>query len=190
MSLIIAKRENDRVVMMADSCTSGTSFRDTLTNKVNCKIVVIGDTLVASSGRVACVDVLINHEEWFDTMGEELDKKFIVTNIIPKYQRELKERGLIVTSKDGAPMPEADSSHLIAHKDKLYQIYGDFSVREVDRRTFIGCTRTVAFAWLEDDCSDETMLEALRVSSRVDECVAPPFIRVDTVNKTVEVLED
>ena len=84
MSIVIASKIGDRVVMVGDSAETIGSEVETLTEKERMKVLKIGDVLVGSAGRVKHIRRLVEHPEWFETKGEPFDKKFIVTHIIPR----------------------------------------------------------------------------------------------------------
>lgn len=191
MSLIIAVKHDDRVVMMADSYSSGGSYRTILNPESNAKIVIMNDdVLVGGAGRAFSIDTVTSHPEWFDTKGAPLDAKFLITSVVPKMYEELSKNRLLKEEKEGAPAPSVEARFIVAQNDRIFKISRDFSVREMDTVAFIGCTSEFAFTWLEDDISEDNMLRVLRLSAKHNSGVGAPFVRVDTVNKKIEVVEE
>lgn len=190
MSLVIAVKEKDRVVMMTDSHETSGAYLSRIYDKNRYKIQVIGDVLVGSVGTVANIRKLITHPEWFDTKGEEFDKRFIVTNIVPKFYEELKKSRMLEI-KEGEK-PKSKATFIIAVKDRIYKIYGDFGVVEFDKSTSAGCTNGLIYPYIKD-ISDgsvkEKMLEAMHISAKLESGVGAPYIYIDTVDKKYEILE-
>lgn len=117
MSIIIASKIENRVVVVGDSAESLEGSVDILTDKERLKVLRIGDVLVGSAGRVRNIRRLVEHPEWFDTKGAPFDKKFIVTKIIPRLFEDLSHHRILNTQED---FPENRASVIMAHKDKIF----------------------------------------------------------------------
>ena len=189
MSLIIATKTKDRVIMMCDSVTTSNPNYAVINDEIKYKTTRVKDVLVGTAGRVAAIRRLTAHPEWFETNGEPFDKRFIVKNIIPRFFRDLDEHGL-TEEYDG--MPAFDGGIILAHKDKIFQILRGFEVHEMDKVAAIGCTRTLVapiLGCIKEGEELETMLKAQRLSAELSRSVGPPYLYIDTVDfeyKTVE----
>ena len=180
MSIIIASKIENRVVMVGDSAESFEVGVDILTDKERLKVLRIGDVLVGSAGRVRNIRRLVEHPEWFDTKGAPFDKKFIVTKIIPRLFEDLSYHRILNTQED---FPENRASVIMAHKDKIFLITRSFAVYEVDKAVAVGCTKELINPTLKDIKEGEeldTMLRLMRLSGELSSAVRPPYYYVDT----------
>ena len=124
MSIIIAVKENNRVLMMGDSMEISREESYTLHDEKRLKILVLGDVLVGSAGRVRSIRRLVSHPEWFDTKGAELDKRFIVNEIVPKFWAELDEHGFIKYEDESLPISEVGSCGILPQNPHLREFPG------------------------------------------------------------------
>ena len=147
MSIIIASKINGHVAMMCDSAESTGARSGLLTEKERYKIIKIGDVLVGSAGSVKNIRRLVEHPEWFDTDGEEFDKRFIVTKIIPRLYDDLSRHNLLET-KDGAP--QSNASVIMARGDRIFHVDHYFAVYEADSFAAAGCTYELIRPFLLD----------------------------------------
>lgn len=190
MSIIIASKIGNKVVMIGDSAESYGPRVDLLTDKERLKVLKIGDVLVGSAGKVKNIRRLVVHPEWFDTKGAPFDKKFIVTGIIPRLFEDLSEHKILNTKEE---FPENEASVIMAHKDKIFLITDNFSVYEIDKAVAVGCTKELIHPTLKDMAEGEeiaTMLQMVRLSSELSSAVRPPYYFIDTESleyRTVEV---
>ena len=191
MSLIIAAKIGDRVVMMGDSAESVGPFVESLTERERLKVLRVGDALVGSAGKVQSIRHLVENPEWFDTKGEPFDKKFIVTHIVPELFDELDKYGVLGKDDDDIPCNRATS--VIAHRDRIFFLANNLSVYEVDKFVAVGCTRELVFPLLRDMKEGEelaTMLEAMRLSSELSSAVRPPYYYVDSATYEFTTVEE
>ena len=175
MSIVIASKIGDRVVMVGDSAETLGSEVETLTEKERMKVLKIGDVLVGSAGRVKHIRRLVEHPEWFETKGEPFDKKFIVTHIIPRLYDDLSEHKILNTKED---FPENEASVIMAHKDKIFFITRGFAVCEIDKAIAIGCTRELIHSALKNITEGDefdTIIRLQRLSSELSPGVRPPY---------------
>lgn len=190
MSLVIAVKEKDRVVMMADSAETSGEYLSRIYDEGRYKIQVIGEVLVGSVGKVSNVRKLLTHPEWFDTKGKEFDKSFIVNNIVPRFYEELKNSRMLEINEN--ELPKSKATFIIAVKDRIYKMFNDFSVMEYDRSTSAGCTTGIVYPYIKDiehGQEKEKMLDAMHISAKLDSAVGAPYIYIDTVDRKYEILE-
>ena len=180
MSIIIAAKVSDRVVMIADSAELIGERVAALNIPERLKIIRINDVLIGSAGSVKNIRHLIENPEWFDTKGEPFDKKFIVTCIVPKLYRELEEYNHLEFRDD---IPTNAASVIMSHKDKIFYMDNSLAVHEIDKVTSVGCTKELIRPLLidmKDGEELETMISAMRMSSYLSPAVRPPYYYVDT----------
>lgn len=189
MSIIIAAKIEDRVVLIGDSAETSGEIVTTLTEPERFKVLRLGDVLVGSAGSVKNIRRLAEHPEWFDTKGEEFDKKFIVTKIIPNLFEELLKYKMLDTKGDN---PQNSASVVMACKNRIFCLDRNLSVYEADKFAAVGCTKSLLHPFLSEMKEGEefdTMLAMMRLSSEMSPGVRPPYHYVDTVSfeyKTIE----
>jgi ATP-dependent protease HslVU (ClpYQ) peptidase subunit len=166
--------------MVGDSAETIGERVELLTDKERLKVLKIGDVLVGSAGSVRRIRRLVEHPDWFDTKGAPFDKKFIVTNIIPRFFDDLSEHKILNTKEE---FPESEASIIMAHKDRIFLITHSFSVFEIDKAVAIGCTKELinsAMKDIRDGKELDTMLELMRLSGELSSAVRPPYYFMDT----------
>ena len=183
MSIIIAAKTDGYVTMTFDSLEISGGCCRLLEDDERRKVLVIGNVLVGSAGRVSSIRRLVSHPEWFDTHGRPFDKRFIVTQIIPKFYEELDKHELLKTEENE---PNGlDASIMLACGDRLFEIDSTFAVNEVDKFCAVGCTKRLIFpliSEMEEGKEREAMRSAVRLSGDLSLSVGPPYYEIDTVN--------
>ena len=190
MSIIIASKIEDRVVLICDSAETSGEHLGILTERERFKVLKMGDVLVGSAGRVKNIRRLAEHPEWFDTKGAPFDKKFIVTQIIPNLFDELSKYKMLDTKGDN---PKNQASIVMAHGNRIFCIDRDLAVFEVDKFAAVGCTKSLIHPFLLDMKEGEefdTMLRMMRLSSELSPSVRPPYHYIDTVSLEYTTLEE
>lgn len=184
MSIVIAYKRNDVVYMGADTKRSRGLFTTTIESENDMKIHRIGENmLIGAVGAVSNIQTMIdNREEWFNTKGKPLTKKFIVTNVIPAFFNTLlKERKIEI--EDGKS-PIAKCCFCITDGKRIFHINDFFMVTELSDFCAIGCTENIAYAYIrnakEDKDVNEIILSALRGSVYRDDGVGAPYVFIDT----------
>ena len=193
MSVVIAYKKGDTVYMGADSKRSKGEFTSALDPKYDTKIYKInGGMLIGAVGTVGCIQTMVdNRNEWFDTKGKPLTKKFIVQNVIPKFYESLKKENKIKNDKDKPPISKC--CFCVTDGKKMFHIDDDFTVIERSDYFAIGCTDYIAYAhirYTKKEEPNEIILDALRGSVYRNDGVGKPYILIDTENfKITEVKE-
>ncbi len=190
MSIIVAVKHGGAVFMGADTQTSYKDFKTNSLAENNFKITRLPcGLLIGSSGRADIAARVVHAENVFTVPPEGLSKKYIVTVIIPELFHFLDERELLGTDDDDDEDEESgsmDCSLILAHKDKLFYINGNFSVWECDKFCVGGSGDGFAFPYMKsfDDGKDVhgQLLTAMRAAARHDQAVSAPFILIDSKN--------
>lgn len=187
MSVIVAIKDGDAVYMGADSQRTTQSSRvDRGFNESYFKINRLGSgMLVGFCGSVKCKQIVLSVPNIFtlDKDGQ-LTKKHIVREIVPRLV-ELFDQ---ISDNRG----EADLYIMLAHKDRLYTISADFSVRCRTYGASIGAGREFAKYGLYEMTElpvRERILNALKESARRTESVSGPYVLIDTRNYQYEVVD-
>lgn len=184
MSIVIAYKKGDTVYMGADSKRSQGDFTTSLDSKYEKKIRKIGSNmLIGGVGLVTCIQTMIdNSDEWFNTKGKPLTKKFIVQNVIPKFFETLRKDNKIKI-EDGKETV-SKSVFCVTDGKKIFLIDDYFLVSECTEYCAIGCSEDIAYSHLryadKEKHPNEIILGALRGSVYRDSGVGAPYILIDT----------
>ena len=186
MSVVVAIKENGKIMLGADSqCTKGSSRRS-LSNPNNYKIwKVLGaeNCLMAHVGLVREANVvrvaqgLISE---LDQLKDSVDFSFVVRRLVPALFDELSFYG-ILKKEDG--IPYFDSSFLFAYKDRLFYISANGTVIEIDDYCAIGsgeCEAVGSLLSTEGEGCEERIKKAIRASAANDIYVDYPIVISDT----------
>ena len=184
MSIVIAYKKDNVVYMGADTKRSRGLFTTTIEAENDMKIHRIGENmLIGAVGTVSNIQTMVdNREEWFDTKGKPLTKKFIVENVIPKFYSTLRKECKIEIEKGKSPI--AKCCFCVTDGKKIFHISDYFMVTELNDFCAIGCTENIAYAYIrnakKDDSVRDVILAALRGSVYRDDGVGAPYIFIDT----------
>ena len=186
MSVVVAIKENGKIMMGADSqCTKG-GTRRSLSNPNNYKIWKVLDSencLLGHVGLVREANVIRVARDLIPEMAQIKDKvdfSFVVKRLVPTMFEELEEYRVI---KKGDNPPEFDSSFLFAYKDKLFYISGNGTVIEIDDYCAIGSGECEAIGSLlstEGESPEERIKKAIKASAANDIYVDYPIVITDT----------
>ena len=186
MSVVVAIKENGKIMMGADSqCTKG-GTRRSLSNPNNYKIWKVLDSencLLGHVGLVREANVIRVARDLVPEMAQLKDKvdfSFVVKRLVPTMFEELEEYRVI---KKGDNPPEFDSSFLFAYKDKLFYISGNGTVIEIDDYCAIGSGECEAIGSLlstEGESPEERIKKAIKASAANDIYVDYPIVITDT----------
>lgn len=186
MSVVVAIKENGKIMMGADSqCTKG-GTRRSLSNPNNYKIWKVLDSencLLGHVGLVREANVIRVARDLVPEMAQIKDKvdfSFVVKRLVPTMFEELEEYRVI---KKGDNPPEFDSSFLFAYKDKLFYISGNGTVIEIDDYCAIGSGECEAIGSLlstEGESPEKRIKKAIKASAANDIYVDYPIVITDT----------
>ena len=191
MSVIVAIKDNDRVVMACDSQATCYGSKETLANKNNYKIFEPQkNVLVGVVGAVRHANLLYCIEEYIDeltVLRDEVDFKYIVNKVVSKI--------ISTFNNNSAVKPNSEfymnSIVLFAYKNQLYKIHGDGSVIEYDEFTATGSGQDLALGVLNNGTSEnkrELVINAVKSACSTDLYVNYPIIVMDTLSDKAEVI--
>lgn len=193
MSLVIAVKENDRVLMGADTQTSRGdekySIAGTETQKIH---LTPNGVVVGTAGLVRVLQQLTCHPEWFEELPPEgLTKEFLVRRIAPALLECIDGQNLSDEGDRSEEIPHAEFSAVFAQGDRIFVMESDYSVFAMPGYAAIGCGCDAANAVFADkrnpdEPAKEKLLRALRFADRLDSAVGAPFLIVDTERNTME----
>ena len=144
MSLVIAIKDKDRIVLGADKQASAGGTKD----HTNIKIWNVEELPGALMGGVgsARASQIIQYSSIIDKnlLGKELDTDFIVRVLVPLIAVNLKANGINVDASKEANCDLMPNAFIFAYKDRAWTIWHDFSVSEIDNYLAIGSGSDVA----------------------------------------------
>lgn len=144
MSLVIAIKDKDRIVLGADKQASTGGTKD----HTNTKIWAVEELPGALMGSVgsARASQIIQYSQIIDKnlLNQELDTEFIVRVLAPTLAGGLKTNGIVVDSSDGAKCDMMPNAFIFAYKNRAWTIWHDLSVSELDEYLAIGSGADVA----------------------------------------------
>lgn len=146
MSLVIAIKDKDRVVLGSDKQASVGDYK----NHNNTKIWPVQDLQGAIMGSVgtARASQIIQYSSVVDKNCLEninnIDTDFIVNSLAPTIATALKANGFNTDASPDSPCTMIPNSFLFAYKDKAWVIWNDLSVTELEDYLAIGSGSDVA----------------------------------------------
>ena len=196
MSVIVAIKDGDNVIIGADSQVTKGGTRITLRNPNNFKIWNVRDVdhcLMASVGNLRDANVirlLSGLIDDYDIYCDRVNYRFVVKRIVPEIISELKEYGYLKADKY---VDFLDSSYLFAYKDQLYSIGSDCSVIEIDDCVAIGSGANEALGSLlstDGLPTRERIIRAIKASAASDIYVAYPIVITDTAEGKFDIITE
>ena len=186
MSVVVAIKEDGKVIIGADSqCTRG-GTRRTLSNPNNYKVWRVADTEHCLMGHVGLareaniIRVARDLIPELTQMKDSVTFSFVVRRLVPALFEEL-ENYRALKKEDG--LPRFDSSFIFAYKERLFYISGNGTVMEIDDYCAIGSGECEAIGSLlstEGEPSEERIKKAIKASAANDIYVDYPIVIADT----------
>jgi len=144
MSLVIAIKDKDRIVLGADKqVSSGDSKDHTIT-----KIWAVEELPGAIMGSVgsARASQIIQYSNIIDKnlLSKEVSTDFVICSLAPTIAAGLKANGINIEAKDGDFCEMMPNSFIFAYGDKAWLIWNDLSVTELGEYLAIGSGSDVA----------------------------------------------
>jgi ATP-dependent protease HslVU (ClpYQ) peptidase subunit len=144
MSLVVAIKDKDRIVLGADKQASAGGNKD----HTNIKIWEVEELPGALMGGVgsARASQILQYSQVIDKnlLGKEVDTEFIVRVLVPLIAMHLKNNGIIIDNSKEAGCDLMPNAFIFAYKDRAWTIWHDFSVSEIDSYLAIGSGSDVA----------------------------------------------
>ena len=144
MSLVVAIKDKDRIVLGADKQASTGGTKDHATTKI-WELEELPGAIMGSVGSLRASQV-IQYSQIIDKnlLSQDLDTEFIVRVLAPTLAAGLKANGVVVDSSDGAKCDMMPNAFIFAYKDKAWTIWHDLTVSEIDEYFAIGSGSEVA----------------------------------------------
>lgn len=145
MSLVVAIKDNNRIVLGADKQVSTEFNKDHTCTK----IWAVPELPGACMGGVgsARANQIIQYSQIIDKNDvdeDNFDTGYVVTKVVPSIVATLKANGMDCELKDAPSVLTCPNTFLLAYKDKAWLIWNDLSVSELDEYLAIGSGADVA----------------------------------------------
>lgn len=204
MSVVLAVKDGDRILMAGDSQVSRESVKMTINSFNSMKVFKVNGhegMVMGVAGSYRDSNILSTMDSLYDPIlldrtHEEIDFKFVVRNIIPALINELDEWGRLYNDEDAGYVSR--STMLLAKDDKCYNIDYDFSVSELcydGEAMAIGSGADIslavynALADIEGMDIKEKLIRAVSQACQDDLYVNFPIIIHDTTSDDIEVFD-
>lgn len=196
MSVVVAIKHDNKIYVGADSQVTKGGTRSTLQNPNNYKIwkvkgvdnCIMGHVgVIRDANIVRLIDNLVTEYEQFKDV---VDYEFVVKKVVPTIFEELKMYGYM---KNDKYIDAIDSKFLFAYKDKLYTIFNDGCVIEVDDCIAIGsgsCEAIGSLLSTDNENPKERIIKAIKTSAACDIYVDYPIILTDTQDTKFDIITE
>lgn len=144
MSLVIAIRDKDRIVLGADKQVSSGDSKDHTITKI-WPVAELSGAIMGSVGS-ARASQIVQYANIIDKniLGDDMSTDFVVCSLAPTIAAGLKANGISVEAKDGEFCELMPNSFIFAYRDKAWMIWNDLSVTEIGDYMAIGSGSDVA----------------------------------------------
>lgn len=145
MSLVVAVKDKNRIVLGADKQSSSAGNKDHNSTKI-WEVEELPGALMGSIGSVRAAQI-IQYANIIDknAISEEVDTSFVVCSLVPVISAGLKANGVSVKAPaEDASCDMMSNAFLFAYKDKAWLIWHDFSVSEIEDYLVLGSGSDVA----------------------------------------------
>ena len=171
MSLVVAIKDKDRIVLGADKQASTGGIKDHTCTKI-WKLEELPGAIIGSVGS-ARASQIIQYSQVIDKnlIPDNLDTTFVVRILAPTLANGLRANGIVVDPGEGGKCDVMPNAFIFAYKDKAWAIWHDLSVSEIEDYFAIGSgsevARGVLYATSEKDPFDRivTSIEAAAEST-------------------------
>lgn len=155
MSLVVAIKDGDRIVLGADKQASTGGTKDHTNTKI-WKLEELPGAIIGSVGS-ARASQIIQYSQVIDKnlITDNIDTAFVVRVLAPTLANGLRANGIIVEAGDGGKCDMMPNAFIFAYKDRAWTIWHDLSVSEIEDYFAIGSgsdvARGVLYATTEKD---------------------------------------
>ena len=144
MSLVVAIKDKDRIVLGADKQASTGGTKDHTNTKI-WKLEELPGAIIGSVGS-ARASQIIQYSQVIDKnlIPDTLDTTFVVRVLAPTLANGLSANGIVVEPGEGGKCDMMPNAFIFAYKDRAWTIWHDLSVSEIDDYFAIGSGSEVA----------------------------------------------
>lgn len=144
MSLVVAIKDKDRIVLGADKQASTGGTKDHTNTKI-WKLEELPGAIIGSVGSARASQV-IQYSQIIDKnlITENIDTTFVVRILAPTLANGLRANGIVVEAGDGGKCDMMPNAFIFAYKGRAWTIWHDLSVSEIEDYFAIGSGSDVA----------------------------------------------
>lgn len=144
MSLVVAIKDRDRIVLGADKQASTGGTKDHTNTKI-WKLEELPGAIIGSVGS-ARASQIIQYSQVIDKnlITDNIDTTFVVRILAPTLANGLRANGIVVEAGEGGKCDMMPNAFIFAYKDKAWTIWHDLSVSEIENYFAIGSGSDVA----------------------------------------------
>lgn len=196
MSIIVAYKENNKVIVGCDSQATGGRCIYTLQNKNNFKIfkpLKNDDLIIGIVGNIRDTNLIYIEDNLIDEIAilkDEINFKYIVNKLVPKIF-EIMKRNERIRVKDGI-IENMESQFLIAYKNNIYTIEGNGGVIEYNDYCAIGSGKDFAIGYLnehKDYNTKNAVTNSIKSSIKSELHVGYPIVVMETGSDVIDIIE-
>ena len=144
MSLVIAIKDKDRIVLGADKQASAGGSKDHTNTKIwpveGLKGAVMGSVGSARASQIIQYSKIIDK----NLIEDSISTDYIICALVPAIAASLKSHGIILDPASGDTCPLMPNAFLFAYKNRAWMIWNDMSVSELEDYLAIGSGAEVA----------------------------------------------
>lgn len=146
MSLVIALKHKNRIILAADKQTSVGDYKIHNTTKI-WEVEELPGAIMGSVG-LARASQVIQYAGVIDknvlSSPDSINTEFVVSSLAPTIAATLKGNGITVEAEAGSGCVTMSNAFIFAYRDRAWMILSDFSVTEIDEYLAIGSGSDVA----------------------------------------------
>lgn len=171
MSVVIAIKENNHIVLGCDSQVSTYNCKSKL-SKENTKIWSVKNcdgALMGSVGLLRITQLIQVQDNLIDeltVLKNGINFQYCVTTLFDKICEILQKYNLL-KKQEGTIIPDVYNEFIFAYKDKAWLIYSDGSVEEIEDYLVIGSGEEIAKGVLE---SNKSKCAKMRIKQAIKSC--------------------
>lgn len=198
MSVVVAIKKNNKIYLGADTQTSNGDRKRNYLGENDRKIHLFDNgILLGVTGTKWSRELLAADPDIFRlSKSDDLDKRHIVENIVPKIEACFSENDLL--EKPENEPPQWPCSLVLAYKDKLFLITNTGEVLGIEHYVAIGSGQQLAYVeleWLDreesssEDAIRDRLANGLRICAKYRRSVGGPFFLIDSEAKEYKLVE-
>lgn len=144
MSLVVAIKDKDRIVLGADKQVSTGGTKEHTNTKI-WEVEELPGAIIGSVGSARASQIIqYSHVIDKNLVAGDIDTLFIVKALAPTLANSLRNNGIVVEPGDGGKCDMMPNAFIFAYKDRAWTIWHDLSVSEIEDYFAIGSGSEVA----------------------------------------------
>lgn len=196
MSVVVAIKDKDKVIVGCDSQVTRGYSKKTLSNMNNFKIFKPtreGDIIIGVCGDLRDRDILYCVDEYIDELTrlkDTVNYKYIATRVVPHIFQILKHNGRVVSKEDEISHLEVEL--IFVYKNQIYTISSWGTVMEIDDYCAIGSGADFAIGYLNESPKKDVrqdIIKSIKSACKNDLYVNYPIIIMNSEDNIIDIIE-